>query len=84
VMVASIWGDGRPALVVSIGEDGEQPRARVTLLVGSMGLEEHQGRRSMVARVQRRWQLEWQQGVEVRRAERKGNVIVPRRGSYWG
>jgi hypothetical protein len=71
-------------LVVSIGEDGEQPRARATLLVGSMGLEEHQGRLSTVAEVQRRWQLEWQQGVEVRRVERKGNVIAPRRGSYWG
>jgi hypothetical protein len=53
-------------LVVSIGEDGEQPRAWVTLLVGSMGLEEHQGRRSIVAGVQRRWRLEWQQGIEAR------------------
>jgi hypothetical protein len=52
------------------------------LLVGSMGLEEHQGWRSTVAGVQRRWWLEWQQGVEVRRAERKGNVIALRRGSY--
>jgi hypothetical protein len=70
-------------VVGSIGEDGEQPRARAMLLVGSMGLEEHQGRRSMVAGVRRRWRLEWQQGVEVRRAERKGNVIAPWRGSYW-
>jgi hypothetical protein len=70
--------------VVSIGEDGEQPRARATLLVGSMGLEEHEGRQSMVAGVQRRWRLEWQQGVEARRAERKGNVIAPRHGTYWG
>jgi hypothetical protein len=46
-----------------------------------MGLEEHQGRRSTVAGV---WRLEWQQGVEARRAERKGNVIALWRGSYWG
>jgi hypothetical protein len=71
-------------VVGSIGEDGEQPQARAMLLVGSMGLEEHQGRRSTVAGVRRRWRLEWQQGVQVRRVERKGNVIAPRRGSYWG
>jgi hypothetical protein len=71
-------------VVGSLGEDGEQPRARATLLVRSMGLEEHQGRRSTVAGVRQRWRLEWQQGVEARRAERKGNVIAPLRGSYWG
>jgi hypothetical protein len=49
----SIGQRGTPDVVGSIGEDGEQPRARATLLVGSMGLEEHQGRRSTVARVQR-------------------------------
>jgi hypothetical protein len=67
-MVTLIWGEGRQeahcgglAAAMSIGEDGEEPRARAMLLVGSMGLEEHQGRRSMVAGVRR---LEWQQGVE--------------------
>jgi hypothetical protein len=50
-------------VVGSIGKDGEQPRARAMLLVGSMGLEEHLGRQSTVAGVRR---LEWQQGVEVR------------------
>jgi hypothetical protein len=40
-------------VVGSIGEDGEQPQARAMLLVGSMGLEEHQGRRSTVAGVRR-------------------------------
>jgi hypothetical protein len=71
-------------VVGSIGEVGEQPRARAMLLVGSMGLEEHQGRRSTVAGTRRRWRLEWQQGVEARRVERNGNVIAPLRVATGG
>jgi hypothetical protein len=46
------------------------------LLVGLMGLEEHQRRRSTVAGVRPRWRLEWQQGVEARQVERKGVVAT--------
>jgi hypothetical protein len=38
---------GRPAVVGSVGEVGEHLGARVTLLEGSTGLEEHRRRRSM-------------------------------------
>jgi hypothetical protein len=40
---------GQPTVVGSVGEVGEHLRARVTLLAGSTGPEEHWRRRSTVA-----------------------------------